>query len=440
MAPQLSFSVRRHSPVLVAPADRTPRELKRLSDIDDQQLLRVQIPFVHFYRRDLSAAAEDEDPAGVIRDALARALVLYYPFAGRLREGPDRKLVVDCTGEGVLFVEADADVRLEHFGEELLPPFSCLDELVVDMDDCSDIINSPLLVFQVTRLLCGGFILGMKFNHVICDGYGLVQFLTAVAELARAFPAPPPCAPCGPASAWRRATRRAPPTPTRSIGWSTLVLSPSTLSTAQLSAYFPSAPRHPCPPEPPSPRPTRRLHDLPAPHGFHLESPRSRASPPAGGGGHPRRRGRRSQKTQQAAASRLLRQCPCLPGGDHHGREAQQKPTRLRCGANQEGGGRRRRRVRPVDGRFVGAARAAACHGSRCRVAGPMGSLGSLYLGGKNSNGDPVIVVPIRLPAQAMERFAAEVDRLMNESAGIEKRQDRISSSSSTNTAVKPAL
>nr|CAD1838459.1 unnamed protein product [Ananas comosus var. bracteatus] len=87
MAPQLSFSVRRHSPVLVAPADRTPRELKRLSDIDDQQLLRVQIPIFHFYRRDLSAAAKDEDPAGVIRDALARALVFYYPFAGRLRKG-----------------------------------------------------------------------------------------------------------------------------------------------------------------------------------------------------------------------------------------------------------------------------------------------------------------------------------------------------------------
>ncbi|KAK1692830.1 hypothetical protein QYE76_009527 [Lolium multiflorum] len=51
-------------------------------------------------------------PVVVIRRALGEALVHYYPLAGRLREVEGRKLVVDCTGEGVLFVEADTDVRL----------------------------------------------------------------------------------------------------------------------------------------------------------------------------------------------------------------------------------------------------------------------------------------------------------------------------------------
>ena len=108
----------------MAPAAPTPRELKSLSDIDDQEGLRYQIPVIQFYRRNESMGAKD--PVQVIREALAKALVPYYPFAGRLREQDGWKLVVDCTGEGVLFVEADADVGLEHFGDPLVPPFPCL--------------------------------------------------------------------------------------------------------------------------------------------------------------------------------------------------------------------------------------------------------------------------------------------------------------------------
>jgi len=134
--------------VLVAPAAPTPRELKRLSVFDEQYNLRAQISNLHFYRRNESMGGKD--PAHVIREALAKALVPYYPFAGRLREHNGWKLVVDCTGEGVLFVEADADVGLEHFGDPVLPPFPCLEELIFDVPGSSAILNSPLLLFQVT--------------------------------------------------------------------------------------------------------------------------------------------------------------------------------------------------------------------------------------------------------------------------------------------------
>ena len=90
-----------------------------------------------------------KDPVQVIRDALAKALVPYYPFAGRLREHDGCKLAVDCTGEGVLFVEADADVGLEHFGDPILPPFPCLEELIFDVPGSSAILNAPLLLFQL---------------------------------------------------------------------------------------------------------------------------------------------------------------------------------------------------------------------------------------------------------------------------------------------------
>nr|CAB3494850.1 unnamed protein product [Digitaria exilis] len=152
----LKFTVRRRPAVQVAPAAPTPRELKVLSDIDDQESVRVHVPGIFLYRRNESMAGRD--PVAVIRDAVARALVHYYPLVGRLREVEGGKLAVDCTGEG-----ADADIHLEQLGEPLLPPFPCLHELLFDVPGSSAIINAPLMLFQF-----GG----------------------ALAELARGAPAP----------------------------------------------------------------------------------------------------------------------------------------------------------------------------------------------------------------------------------------------------------
>ncbi|CAN6340560.1 unnamed protein product [Urochloa humidicola] len=180
----LTFTVRRREPELVGPASPTPRETKRLSDLDDHEILRAQVPTMFFYRGG-RRRRDDDDPAG------GEALVSYYPLAGRLREVEARKLIVDCTGEGVLFVEADADVRLAELeAAGLTPPFPCMDQLLFDVEGSSGILNCPLLLIQVTRLLCGGFVLALRFNHTICDAIGLIQFLSAVAELARGLPLP----------------------------------------------------------------------------------------------------------------------------------------------------------------------------------------------------------------------------------------------------------
>ncbi|GJN36100.1 hypothetical protein PR202_gb24936 [Eleusine coracana subsp. coracana] len=188
----LTFAVHRREPVLVGPAKPTPRETKRLSDIDDQEVLRAHVPFIFFYRGRQVHEAEDCDPVAVIRQALGEALVPYYPLAGRLREIEGRKLVVDCTGEGVLFVEADADVRLADLeaADVLRAPFPCLDQLLFDVQGSRGVLNCPLLLIQVTRLLCGGFVLALRLNHTICDAIGLAQFMLAVAEVARGLPAP----------------------------------------------------------------------------------------------------------------------------------------------------------------------------------------------------------------------------------------------------------
>ncbi|XLR25015.1 hypothetical protein HN51_071529 [Arachis hypogaea] len=178
------FKVRRNPAELVAPAGPTPNELKLLSDIDDQQNLRAHYSVVQFFPYQPSMAGKD--PVHVIREALSKALVFYYPLAGRLREGPRGKLVVDCTSEGVLFIQADADVTLDHFGVDPLPPFPCFDELLLDVPFSDDgMINSPLLLIQVTRLKCGGFIFAIRVNHTLCDGCGIGQFIKAIAEISQ---------------------------------------------------------------------------------------------------------------------------------------------------------------------------------------------------------------------------------------------------------------
>ncbi|KAI6706870.1 hypothetical protein NL676_009832 [Syzygium grande] len=131
-----------------------------------------------------------EDPARVVKEALGKALTYYYPLAGRIREGPNRKLAVDCTGEGILFIEADADISLEELGDSMRPPCAFVDEVLCDVAGSGGTVGCPLLLAQVTRLKCGGFILGLRLNHTISDSLGLKQFLEAATELARGAPAP----------------------------------------------------------------------------------------------------------------------------------------------------------------------------------------------------------------------------------------------------------
>ncbi|CAK9157130.1 unnamed protein product, partial [Ilex paraguariensis] len=157
----LTFTVRRQKPELVPPAKATPHECKLLSDIDDQEGLRFQIPAIQFYRN-IGTGGRGIDPVKVIREALAKTLVFHHPFAGRLREVPGRKLMVDCTGEVVMFIEADADVTLDQFGDCLQPLFPCLEELLYDVPGSGGVLNCPLLLIQVHFF----FFLGGYFRKV----------------------------------------------------------------------------------------------------------------------------------------------------------------------------------------------------------------------------------------------------------------------------------
>ncbi|KAM0833657.1 hypothetical protein ACQ4PT_064128 [Festuca glaucescens] len=181
-----TFTACRSKPELVVPARATPREVKSLSDVDNQPDLRVYTTIIEFFRRRVPGVPEQPAASSIIKAALAEALVYYYPVAGRLRELPGgNKLVVECTAEGVIFIKAQADVRLEEFGQPLVQPYPCVDELLCEVGDVRSVVGKPLLYLQMTEFTCGGLALALTMCHSVVDGFGMVQIFKCITELAR---------------------------------------------------------------------------------------------------------------------------------------------------------------------------------------------------------------------------------------------------------------
>lgn len=53
---------------------------------------------------------------------LAKALVPFYPSAGRLVKGADDRLKIDCNAAGALFLVAKSELTLDGFTESELSP------------------------------------------------------------------------------------------------------------------------------------------------------------------------------------------------------------------------------------------------------------------------------------------------------------------------------
>ncbi|GLJ22215.1 hypothetical protein SUGI_0417510 [Cryptomeria japonica] len=166
---------------LVRPCLPSPQGSLYLSNLDNQPAARSVFNTLLVYEGCENNLA---DPAKTIREALSKVLVYYYPLAGRLRKKEDGKLQVECTGEGVLFVEAMVSNNLSVLGDldYLKPSFK---QLLFTFPFNTDIEELHPLVIQVNRFMCGGFVVAVTFNHSIFDGKGLGQFLKGLGEMAR---------------------------------------------------------------------------------------------------------------------------------------------------------------------------------------------------------------------------------------------------------------
>ncbi|EEE52157.1 hypothetical protein OsJ_34004 [Oryza sativa Japonica Group] len=163
------LTVKRGEPELVAPAEATPTGEKR----------------VYCYKPPAASGGDNGDAVAVLRDALAKVLVHYHPLAGRLTISAEMKLAVELTGEGAVFVAADAGYDLADVGDLTKPDPAALGHLVYSIPGAKNILEMPPMTAQVTRFKCGGFALGLAMNHCMFDGLGAMEFVNSWAETAR---------------------------------------------------------------------------------------------------------------------------------------------------------------------------------------------------------------------------------------------------------------
>ncbi|XP_057428431.1 spermidine coumaroyl-CoA acyltransferase-like [Lotus japonicus] len=171
--------------VIVKPSNPTPCHILPLSSIDSNPDLNILCHTIYVYQANPDSPNGQLDPAHVIKEALSKALVHYYPLAGKITALDDGKLGITCNADddGVPFLEATANCNLSslHYLEGIDVPTA--QKFVYD-NPSKDQTSEHLLVFKVTKFQCGGFTVGMGLSHTVCDGFGASQFYRALSELA----------------------------------------------------------------------------------------------------------------------------------------------------------------------------------------------------------------------------------------------------------------
>ncbi|XVF89295.1 hypothetical protein PTKIN_Ptkin19aG0118800 [Pterospermum kingtungense] len=165
---------------MVRPAQDTPKGRLWLSNLDLANI-RFHIRTVYFYKPN---GCSDFFQPQLLKEALSKVLVPFYPVAGRLGCDENGRLEVICNEGGVLFVEAESTADMDQLIEDLTDT-SGVSQLVPKVDYSGGISSYPLLLLQVTTFKCGGVCLGHGLQHTFTDGLSAFQFINSWADIAR---------------------------------------------------------------------------------------------------------------------------------------------------------------------------------------------------------------------------------------------------------------
>lgn len=179
----MGSSVRVKEATVVTPSEPTPTTVLSLSALDSQLFLRFTIEYLLVYKP--GPGVDQVATTARLKTALAKALVPYYPLAGRVRPRPiGPGLEVVCAAQGAVFIEAFADHRYNSNNFEKAPKTVTHWRPLLSLHVADVLKGSPPLVVQLTWLADGAATIGVGINHCLCDGIGSAEFLNYFAELA----------------------------------------------------------------------------------------------------------------------------------------------------------------------------------------------------------------------------------------------------------------
>ncbi|URE17857.1 Transferase family [Musa troglodytarum] len=161
----------------VVPSEDTPKHSIWLSNLDLMLAPRSHTPTITLFRYN---GDRNFFSVEVLKAALAKALLHFYPLAGRVAVGEDGRLEIQCTGEGVLFVVARSTCTLD-----VLSDFTPSEEMRQLFAPSSDGNDSMCIMLQVTFFECGGVCLGIATHHGVMDGVSALHFINTWSDIAR---------------------------------------------------------------------------------------------------------------------------------------------------------------------------------------------------------------------------------------------------------------
>ncbi|KAH7547529.1 hypothetical protein FEM48_Zijuj01G0319500 [Ziziphus jujuba var. spinosa] len=148
--------------VYILPSPTNDRSLSVVLALQSQHMKPFE-KFVHFYRS-IRGVPNFCDHVTVFKQALSKALVPFYPAAGRLRCDNNGRIEINCNAEGVLLIQAETSSIIDDFG---------------------DFAPTPELEKLITSFKCGGVSIGVARHHYAADGWSGFHFVNTWSDMVR---------------------------------------------------------------------------------------------------------------------------------------------------------------------------------------------------------------------------------------------------------------